>query len=459
MTQSLVWIRRTLRLTENKVIAKALENSEKIKLCFVFDPEILNYFPNKQDRRLSFIVNHLEQINQDLGRHNASIQILFGKPEEQIPNFASNNGFTQVFCDADFEPSSKTRDEKVAKALGNLNIKFHQVLDHLLMHPSSIKKQDGTAYKVFTPFMKHFRSLINAQILQAPIYALEERLVPGLNNFDKINILQKAAYEYRDDPLWHPLKAYSTFANFLENKIVVYHENRNLLYGNNTSTISPYLRFGALSITDCFARSLDKEVHPSFVNELIWREFYAYIMYWFPDSIGSEFQVKYRGTIKWQFDENLLHKFKKGLTGFPVVDAAVRQLLETGWMHNRARMIVASFFTKNLFFDWRIGEEFFSQYLMDYDLASNACGWQWTASVGTDAQPYFRVFNPVAQGINFDPNGEYVKQFVPELRDVNISDIHDPESLKKYHGIKYNAPIVDYKTSRKYAIETFRQIT
>ena len=320
MKKSIIWLRRALRLKDNKVIQVAIQNSDYIKFCFIFDSSILQNFPNKQDRRLSFIVNHLQLLNEELLRHSSSIEILYGRPEEEIPKLALAYSASSVYCDEDLEVASLKRDEKLLYKLQNLGIEFVTTLDHLLIHPEKITKQDGSPYKVFTPFMKHFRSMINSDLCQPATYSLEGKILPSSDiasvghaswsNNDKKAILERAGYEYIEDNLWNPANAYGDFANFVQTKLIYYHENRNLFYGNNTSAISPYLRFGSLSIRECFTKALISEVHPSYVNELIWREFYAYIMHWFPESIELEFQSKYRGQITWNSDVNLLAKFK-----------------------------------------------------------------------------------------------------------------------------------------------------
>ncbi|MDX1924571.1 MAG: deoxyribodipyrimidine photo-lyase [Rickettsiaceae bacterium] len=459
MKTALIWLRRSLRLKSNMVISKALEQCDKIKICFLFDEKILSYFPDRADRRLSFIANHIEMMNRELAQFGSSVEVLYGNPNEQIPKFAKENNINVVFCDMDFEPSSIIRDNEVEKILREVKIDFIPVLDHLLIHPSELLKQDGTPFKVFTPYMKLFRSRAGDQTLRVPSYDLHGRTTPSECIFSNKEMLKRAGYEYIEDPIWHPKKADESFRKFVRSKLPFYHLRRNLLSGDHTSSISPYLRFGALSIREVFSISLENEVAESYVNELIWREFYAYILFHFPYSASSEFQEKYKGKITWRHDPVLFEAFCAGLTGYPVVDAAIRQLLQTGWMHNRARMIVASFFTKNLFMDWREGEKFFARYLMDYDLASNAGGWQWTASTGTDAQPYFRVFNPINQGKDHDPDGEYVKKYVPELSGVKISDIHDPETImEKYYVKNYPRPIVDYKKTRENAIKAFQEV-
>ncbi|MDX2050222.1 MAG: deoxyribodipyrimidine photo-lyase [Rickettsiaceae bacterium] len=458
MKKSLVWLRRSLRIRDNKVIEQALKNSEIIMICFVFDTNILAHFPDKSDRRLSFIVNHLELMNQSLGKFDSSIHILYGDPAEEIPKFSAAHKIQEVFVDEDFEPTSITRDDIISRNLENIGVRLTKVLDHLLIHPKKLLKSDNSPFKVFTPMMKALRAALKTEEYSEVNYSLRTRLDDINNVFDKKEVLSRAGYEYVEDELWHPAKATSQFEEFRDQKLDLYHLNRNLLSGGHTSAISPYLRFGALSIRQAFRDSIAREVAPNFVNELIWREFYAYIIYHFPHSVSAEFQQKYQGKIQWRQNEQELEAFLEGKTGFPVVDAGIRQLLQDGWMHNRARMIVASFFTKNLLMDWRIGERFFSQYLMDYDLASNVGGWQWTASTGTDAQPFFRVFNPFHQSKDYDAEGDYIKKYVPELKDIKPDKLHDPDFLMNHKILGYVQPIVDYKKTREEAISTFKSI-
>jgi deoxyribodipyrimidine photo-lyase len=458
MTCSIVWIRRIMRLEDNMIIEKALQESEKLVFVFVFDSLVLKNFKNPEDRRLSFITKTLESIDSKLAKIGAKIHILYGDPIEEIPVFAKKYNAKKIFTEKDFEPYALSRDKKISDSLQGI-CEVELILDHLLLDPSLILKDDGTAFKVFTPFMKAFRNKINNQILQNLEYSLENRVLREENSsFDLATILQKAGYNYIEDKIWKPEEVDEKYTSFLKNSLSIYHDARNNLYPSKTSKISPYLRFGQLSIRRAFRDAMEIENHPNFVNELIWREFYAYIMYHFPYSIEQEFQLKYRNKIDWKYNEINWQAFCAGKTGFPVVDAAIRQLLQTGWMHNRARMIVASFLTKNLFFDWRLGEKFFAEYLMDYELSSNVGGWQWTASTGTDAQPYFRVFNPISQAEKFDPTGEYIRKYVPELSLVKVPDIYDGEIIAKNYNTTYPKPIVDYKSSREFAISNFKEI-
>lgn len=459
MDISVIWIRRVMRLDDNKIISEALKKSDKVYFVFVFDSYILKDFPNKKDRRLSFIASILEKIDNSLREIGSKLHVLCGDSRELIPDFARKISANNIYTEMDFEPRSIKRDEEIIESIKDEGINVNFVLDHALIHPAKIFKDDDTPYKVFTPFMKFFRKLINPDMLKKLSYNIEGKASKvELFDFDKITTLEKIGYDYSEDELWKSDIAKIKFEEFLDQKFDDYHIDRNNLSPDGTSNISPYLRFGLLSIREVFRRSLEREEAQNYVNELIWREFYIYILYHFPESAKLEFQVKYRNSIEWNYDEGLWNAFKEGKTGFPVIDASIRQLLHTGWMHNRARMIVASFLTKNMFFDWRLGEKFFAEYLMDYELSSNVGGWQWTASTGTDAQPYFRIFNPISQAQKFDPNGSYIRKYVPELKSVKGNDIFDGELIAKNYNLGYPKPIIDYKESREKAIEYFKSI-
>ncbi len=455
----LVWLRRNLRLEDNYVIMNALQNCDKVVLAFVFDANILKNFPNAKDRRLSFIANALEHIDLRLKQYASNLLVLHGDPAEQITEAAKRIKADYVYADQDFEPSSLDRDNLVKEKLRYNKIEFVTILDHLIFPHNKILNASRQPYKVYTPYMKAFRSIFSHEDYKEYNYELKGRLLEYKGeHFDKKEILRKSGYEYIEDKIWHPKKADSVLAEFVRNNLKNYHDSRNNLYQNGTSQISPYLRFGIISIRKCFRIALDIETNPAWVNELIWREFYSYILFHFPETENLEFQTKYRNKIEWSKDDRYFEGFINGRTGFPLIDAAVNELILTGWMHNRARMIVASFFTKNLFLDWRLGEKFFSEYLMDYDLASNIGGWQWAASVGTDAQPYFRIFNPISQTVKFDPEGIYIKKYLPILKDVDIQHISDGDLIAKNYKIYYPSPIIDYKSSRAKAISYFSSI-
>jgi len=472
MKTGIVWLRRNLRLDDNKVIASAIAECDLLYFTFVLDSNILPHFPNPNDRRLSFIINTLEKIDKELSEFGGKLLILIGSAKELIPLLAQDIKADYIFADEDFEPSSIERDRNIKESLLS-GTNFKLALDHLLFNPSDIVKQNGESFKVFTPYMKNFRENITPRHLITYQYALKDKLTSlhlSVNSllsnkiytfsaaFTKEFILKKVGYEYQEDDLWKVDEAHIKLDNFIDNKLTGYEHTRDYLDQEGTSRLSPYLRFGLLSIRECFKRALVNNFGYKWVNELIWREFNTSILYHFPESANREFQIKYYKKLPWNKDQNKYQAFIEGKTGFPVVDAAINQLLQEGWIHNRARMLVASFFCKNLFMDWRLGEKFFSQYLMDYELASNIGGWQWCASTGTDAQPYFRIFNPITQAQKFDPSGAYVRKYLPILQEVNIKHIHDGEKIAKLYNIDYPLPITDYKLSREEVINMFKSI-
>ncbi len=481
---SLLWMRRNLRLEDNRPMSVALSKSEKILPIFIFDPDILARFNNKSDRRLSFLVATIFEINKKLRQFGGQILIFHGKPKNILPKLAKLLDAKNIYADQDFEPDNIKRDKLVKQQLTNI-AELEFLCDHLLLPPDTILNQNNLPYKVYTPYMRAFRRFItkdnfdffekitvNNEFFKEYVCDLSNKLLNiDLTIFESTDlvplniahgqqeILKQIGYIYQQDNLWIPQNVNDKLSRFIENKLELYKEHRDFLAIDGTSAISPYLRFGLISIRKCYRLAFDTSQtngNINWVNELIWREFYAMILYHFPEIVTEEFQEKYRHKIPWKKDYDLFKKFTDGQTGFPIIDAAINQLVQDGWMHNRARMIVASFLTKNIFIDWRMGEEFFAQYLMDYDLASNIGGWQFASSCGTDAQPYFRIFNPFTQGKNFDNNALYVKKYLPDLQLVNSNIIHDPNFTNIYPN--YPKPIIDYQESRRTAIEIFKNI-
>ncbi|XVN41562.1 MAG: deoxyribodipyrimidine photo-lyase [Rickettsia endosymbiont of Argas persicus] len=470
---SIVWLRRNLRLHDNKSFVAALRNSDKVLPIFIFDITILERFKNSHDRRLSFLASTLCLINDELKKLEGELLVFHGDPLKIIPKLARILKIENIYADEDYEPSNIERDKKVQELLGD-NCTLHLYCDHLLIRPDKVLTKDNKPYKVYTPYMQAFRKFIADngtiaynKLLRNYSYDLEGKLYTPQNIELKIidlspgtsEALKQIGYIYKEDKLWQPKNAQNVLNKFIANRINSYKTNRDFLYLNGTSTISPYLRFGLVSIRECYRRAFNASSNPgtiTWINELIWREFYATILYYFPNTVNEEFLEKYRNKILWNNKKEYFDKFINAETGYPIIDAAVKQLVDDGWMHNRARMIVASFFCKNLLLDWRKGEEFFAQYLMDYELSSNVGGWQWSSSCGTDAQPYFRIFNPYTQGKNFDPDAEYIKKYLPALKNVQPHIIHNNNFHKMYTD--YPEPIVDYGLSRARAIEVFKEI-
>ena len=471
--RSLVWLRRDLRLHDHRALASALARRGAVSLIFVFDTDILARFDNPRDRRLTFLAEQLAELNKRLAARGGRIHLLHGRAVELVPRVAAALGVDCVVAGLDYEPASKERDAAVRQSLNNDGIEFYQPVDHLIIPADRVRKNDDTPYKVYTPYSRQWRAalqetdyaeaFVDDQGRHAdPAATMQQMRAAGLPLLEApdeaASILQQIVYQRADTAMWDVNRGHELLADFAAGKMAHYRDERDFMARPGTSRLSPYLRFGLVSIREAFRAARKSIGDGVWVNELIWREFYAMILHCFPESATEEFNPKYRGTLDWNRSEDDFARFREGRTGYPIVDAAVRELLETGWMHNRARMIAACFLTKDLFIDWRRGEEFFAQHLMDYELASNAGGWQWAASTGTDAAPYFRVFNPWLQGKKFDADGAYIRRFVPELKNAPLQRLHEAPSDDLFAGgSDYPAPMVDHWQAKEKAITAFKK--
>lgn len=466
---SIAWLRRDLRLHDHAVLHHALATPGTVQPVFIFDTDILSDFPNPQDRRVTFLMQALQHLHQQLTALGGGMLVLHGRAETAIPKLHTVLKPAQIIAVEDYEPSARARDAAVKNAVGAEQ--FTLVCDHVGQPPYQVLKPDGTPYRVFTPFARQWRvqatpatygeyavdlrgrladyTWVCAAATRAGLYVLDM-------NADTAVLLEKIGYQPVDMGEWNVTDARERLENFITAKVKKYPAARDFMATPGTSKLSPYLRFGLVSVRECLRAAMAQGNADAWVNELIWRDFYAAILYHFPLSATQEFQEVYRGKLTWRQDQEIFARFTAGQTGYPVVDAAMRELLQTGWMHNRARMMVASFLTKDLHMDWRLGDAHFAQYLMDYDMASNVGGWQWAASTGTDAQPYFRVFNPVLQSEKFDPAGDYIRRFVPEIAHLSDAEIHAPW-LSKNPPASYPGPIVDHRTAKEHAISMFKQ--
>ena len=457
---SLVWLRRDLRLVDNRALAAAGKASRKVALVFVFDTNILNQLNDSRDRRVSFIYDSVVELSKELEKKGSQLIVRHGDPVVEIPKLVKTMGASSLYYNEDYENYAKTRDKKVAAAVTKLGSEVQAFKDHVIFCRDEVTKPDGQPYRMFTPYKKAWikkfsESDVSPQRSKCKFY--EKKDVSKLN--DKVD-LKKLGFEHANQyfPFQKPgrkegLKALSNFLKEIAN----YDKNRDyphLIAG--TSGLSVHLRFGTVSIRECVRAckaTRSKGAH-TWLSELIWREFYSMILDQYPHVETECFKQQFN-KITWRNSSKLFKAWCVGRTGFPIVDAGMRQLNETGWMHNRVRMITASFLVKDLLIDWRKGEAYFAEKLLDFELASNNGGWQWCASTGCDAQPYFRVFNPSLQSKRFDPEAVYIKTWVPELKDCEIKDIHNPENSQLHRKSSYPKPVVDHATQKMRALELF----
>jgi deoxyribodipyrimidine photo-lyase len=408
------WIRRDLRLTDNPALHAALEAGPVVPV-FVLDPA----FAHSSSRRRNFLFEGLHALDGDLRSRGSYLVVRFGKPVEALQELITETGAGAIFAEEDFTPYARKRDEGIARRLP-----LRLVHGQTVHHPLDVLKADGKPYTVYTPYAKAWKSRLAPQLslLRAP-----DRIE------SPAGICSEPLPGYRVSPSFPAgeQEALVRLEEFMHRRVHAYGTDRNRMDMDGTSSLSPYLRFGMIGLRQAVraARQAIGEKRSTgaetWLNELIWREFYIQILFHFPNVRRTAFNPAL-ANIPWRNEAAEFDAWKTGRTGVPIVDAAMRQLREIGWMHNRARMIVASYLVKDLLIDWRWGEAWFLENLLDGDLAANNGGWQWTAGTGTDAAPYFRIFNPVLQSAKFDPNGDYIRKWVPELRDLDAGDIHAP---------------------------------
>lgn len=464
--RSICWLRRDLRLSDNTALAEATSRSKEVVICFIYDTSILDSLP-PNDRRLTFIHGSLQEIASDLATQGKSLITLHGDPIHLIPKLAEKCKADAVFCNHDDEPYALKRDSEIREKLAALGVQMSTHKDHVIFERSEIVKEDGTAYRVFTPYSKAWKNQLSPQHYSehtpdlAKILPTDSlsKFLDGLSEANVGNLpLSVLGFEVQTlftDP--GSKSAQQSLGEFL-NLIDEYKEQRDFPAIDGTSRLSVHLRHGTISIRECLRRAsqLESAGAKKWVDELIWREFYQMILAQFPHVVDGAFQPEY-DEVQWQQDDTLLEAWKKGETGYPIVDAAMRCFAQSGWMHNRLRMIVASFLTKDLLQHWQRGEEYFASHLLDFELASNNGGWQWAASTGVDAQPYFRIFNPVLQSKKFDPDGEFIREWVPELASLGNKEIHWPHDSGGGRLFGYPDPIVDHYQQRPKAIAMLEQ--
>ena len=425
---NIFWFRRDLRLYDNHGLSKATHDNLKVIPIFIFDTTITSLLASN-DRRINFIYDNLLDIDSELNKkYKSNLNVFQGKPYDIFKNLIENYSIKNVYTNNDYEPYAINRDESIKELLSSNGINFKSYKDQVIFEKNEIVKDDGNPYVVYTPFMKKWKTKLNEDIT-----LLDEKKI--LNNFYKeaiSNLLKLSDYGFAENE--------SKIEAFKLNKEIVinYAERRNFPYLNSTSKIGPYLRFGSVSIRKIVSGLLRGFKEDTFLKELIWREFFMQILYHFPHTAKDSFKSKY-DKIVWLNDEKAFELWKNGNTGYPLIDAGMNELNLTGFMHNRVRMITASFLCKHLLIDWRWGEKYFAEKLNDYEMASNVGNWQWASGSGVDAAPYFRIFNPHTQILKFDNKREYINKWV----DVNSSD--------------YPNEIIEHKFARDRCLNTYKK--
>ena len=431
---NIFWFRRDLRLFDNHGLYQALSSKLPVIPIFIFDKNILGELP-RDDARVTFIYNELLHLKKLLNAKQKDLDIHYGKPMNVWSHLVSKYDIQKVFINKDYEPYAKERDQAVENLLNEHGVEFHSFKDHVLFEKKEILTSTGSVYTVFTPYKKkwleHFKETYLNQSKNGSFYPSEDFL-------DRFLTVRSASMLTLEDMGFSPSKMHIPDRSVAQKVIKNYESTRNYP-GNEESTtrLGIHFRFGTISIREKAMKSYS--LSQTYLSELVWRDFYAQILDNFPHVVNEAFRAKY-DLVPWREDVEEFQKWCSGMTGFPLVDAGMRELNTTGYMHNRVRMITASFLTKHLLHDWRKGEAYFALKLLDFDLASNNGGWQWAAGSGTDAAPYFRIFNPTTQMEKFDKNRTYVKKWVPE-----------------YGTSDYPDPMIDHKFARERCLRVYKE--
>ncbi|MBL7779728.1 MAG: deoxyribodipyrimidine photo-lyase [Saprospiraceae bacterium] len=438
---SIFWFRRDLRLHDNAGFYHALKGTSPVLPLFIFDRNILDDLSDRADARVSFIHNSLENLKTELEQLGSSLLVMDGHPEQLWPQLLQQYHIGAVYTNHDFEPYAIQRDAQVKELLAERNIPFYTFKDHVIFEKDEVLKSDGTPYTVFTPYSRRWLEKLDTRMVKTTegqdvsFYLHSYPNEKHLHNLLKINSLPMPSLA---DIGFESSSVSIPPASVARGLIRNYDKTRDFPAIDGTSRLGIHFRFGTISIREK-ARAA-RELNATFLNELIWRDFYSQILAHFPHVVGHAFRAQY-DQIAWRTAPEDFEKWCAGHTGYPIVDAGMRQLNATGYMHNRVRMVVASFLTKHLLLDWRLGEAYFAEKLLDFDLASNSGGWQWAAGCGTDAAPYFRIFNPTEQAKKFDPEFKYIRRWVPE-----------------FGTPKYPKPMVDHVFARERCLETYKRV-
>jgi deoxyribodipyrimidine photo-lyase len=427
---TIFWFRRDLRLHDNAGLFHALMNEKEVLPIFIFDKAILSKLEDQDDARVSFIHQAISELKVSLRAKGTDIYVVHSSPEEAFDSLLDQYKISRVYANHDYEPYAKERDEAIRRRLKASGAELLTFKDQVIFEKSEVVKDDGKPYTVFTPYSRKWKAALteestnsyeNERYFSSFIQVSESLEMPSFKEMGFV----KSSIEFPKNEV---------------NEIIIskYKEQRDFPFKQGTTRLSVHLRFGTVSIRSLARKALS--LNETWLNELIWREFYQMILWHFPHVVSSAFKPAYNH-IQWRNNESDFENWCLGKTGYPIVDAGMRELLATGFMHNRVRMITASFLVKHLLIDWKWGEAFFARYLLDFELASNNGGWQWAASSGCDAAPYFRVFNPTLQTQRFDPRAEYIRKWVPEFNDP----------------FAYPKPIVEHAFARQRVLDTYKK--
>lgn len=443
--KQILWFRRDLRINDSAILANA---KDEVLPIFIFDKNILDKL-KKEDKRVTFIYKSVLKLKEELKSIGLDLCLFYGTPK-QIFETLKNQGFDSVLCSVDFDNYAKKRDEEIAKI-----IPMETFIDSFITHPNNCLKKDNTPYKVFTPYYKSLEFIWESESLV--LFERNKNLKKIEFDYDLVPTLQEMGFKKQKLPEFLE-KSADELINEFSLKISDYQEERDFFYKNATSNLAVHLRFGLISPRELFNKIKKIRAIQSskdfYIRELFWREFYNYILFHFPK---SEFENLNEIKVNWNEDETAFQKWCEGNTGVPLIDAAMRYFNLTGTMHNRLRMIVSSYLTKNLLVDWKKGEQYFASKLLDYEASSNIGSWQWAASTGADAVPYFRVFNPYLQSAKFDKDAIFIKSVIPELKDVNVKLIHIENGVQSNMFLDYPKQLVSIEYSRNRAIEEFKR--
>jgi len=471
------WFRKDLRIKDNNALyhfVKKMQSEDKFFFIYIKNDNTFKYFGEK---RINFLIESLRDLDNQLQNNGFNLHIFKGVSINVINNFINTFKNIEIYANEQFEPYSIARDRQISELLNKNNSSLKLFSDTTLFTKGEIVKDNGEPYSVFTPFKNKCLNIINGSHYSAAEYNLEELKIFSQNEIKSVETsFNISNFETSDNPSLQKggrTIGLELLKDFYKKGLESYKSNRDFPAIKGTSLLSAHLHFGTVSIRECYRAALkkseetiNKDEVQTWINELLWREFYYHITFHFPHIMNESFKKLY-DNIKWNNDKKLFKLWCDGKTGYPIVDAGMRQLKKDGWMHNRLRMITAMFLTKDLFIDWRWGEKYFAEHLIDLDFASNNGGWQWSASTGCDAQPYFRIFNPYLQSKRFDENGEYIRKYIPELNNVPDKFIHKPDEMtnieQKNYGVilgkDYPFPIVEHHLAKDRILSEFKRVS